>query len=272
MFSVVKGLHQHRELVYTLAWKSIALRYKQAYLGIIWVILKPLMLMLIFTLVRSFVGIESGGIPYPALVMAALVPWTFFQESVSDGVGSVVRNAPLIRKIYFPREIFPVTSVLTKLVELFVNLLILAALILWYDITVGSQACWLPVVFFYTMLASLTVSFAGAALNVYYRDVSQALPVVISLMMYLSPIIYPLKLVQDKLLVQRAAGDWSEALYFLYTVNPLAGIIDSTQNVALRNLPPNWQDLWPGAVLVAILLPLSYLYFKRAERFFSDVI
>jgi lipopolysaccharide transport system permease protein len=128
------------------------------------------------------------------------------------------------------------------------------------------------VIILYTLLAALTIAFFGAALNVYYRDVGQALPVVLSLLMYASPVIYPLELVKNKLLVHQAAGDWSQALYTLYTSNPLAGIIDAFQSVVLRSQPPDLSAMIPGAVAVAILLPLSYLYFKRAESYFADVI
>lgn len=256
----------------TLAWKSIALRYKQAYLGIAWAILKPVSLMLIFTLVKSFVGIESGNIPYPILVFAALMPWTFFQESTSDGINSVVSNRPLIKKIYFPREIFPITSVLTKLVELCINVLILAGLMLWYGMVPTVYILWAPVIIAYTVLAALCLAFFGAAINVYYRDVGQALPVLLSLLMYASPVIYPLQLVKDKLVVQQAAGDWSNVLYTLYTLNPLAGIIDAFQSVVLRGTAPDLNAMIPGAIAIAIILPLSYLYFKRAESYFADVI
>jgi lipopolysaccharide transport system permease protein len=272
MLSIAKNLYDYRELMATLAWKNIALRYKQAYLGIAWAILKPITLMLIFTLVRSFVGIDSGDMPYPILVFAALLPWTFFQESTSDGVNSVVGNTTLIRKIYFPREIFPLTAVLTKLVELGINFLILAGLMAWYQISPSIHLLWVPLIIAYTILASLTIAFFGAAVNVYYRDVGQALPVLLSLVMYASPVIYPLQLVKDKLLTQQAAGDWSDALYTLYTLNPLAGIIDAFQNVVLRGTPPDLAAMAPGAILVGLLLPLSYLYFKRAESYFADVI
>src|SRR3569833_1237788 len=117
MIKTMTNLVAYRELMLALAWKNITVRYKQAYLGITWAILKPLMLVLIFTLVKSFVGIDSGDIPYPVLTFAALMPWIFFQEAASEGVNSVVGNANLIRKIYFPHEIFPLTSVVTKLVE-----------------------------------------------------------------------------------------------------------------------------------------------------------
>ena len=272
MLTLAKNLYDYHELMATLAWKSITLRYKQAYLGIAWAIIKPVTLMLIFTLVKSFVGIKSGDIPYPILVFAALMPWTFFQESTSDGVNSVVGNTALIKKIYFPREIFPITSVLTKLVELGINFLILAGLMVWYQMMPSVYILWVPLIILYTMLAALTVAFVGAAINVYFRDVGAALPVLLSLLMYASPVIYPLQLVKDKLLVQQAAGAWSDTLYTLYTLNPLAGIIDAFQSVVLRSEPPDLNAMIPGAIMVAVLLPLSYLYFKRAESYFADVI
>ena len=258
---ILWDLIEYRELMATLAWKNIALRYKQAYLGIAWAILKPVMLMLIFTLVKSFIGIDSGDVPYPILVFAALMPWTFFQESASEGVNSVVGNTALIKKIYFPREIFPIISVLTKFIELGISFLILAGLMVWYQMLPGTHILWVPLIILYTMLAALTIAFAGSAINVYYRDVGQVLPVALSLLMYVSPVIYPLQLVKDKLLVEQAAGEWSDTLYTLYTLNPLAGIIDAFQSVVLRSEPPDLSAMIPGAIMIAILLPLSYLYF-----------
>lgn len=272
MITIAKNLYDYRELMATLAWKNVVLRYKQAYLGIAWAILKPVMLMLIFTLVKSFVGIDSGDIPYPILTFAALMPWTFFQESASEGVNSVVGNTALIRKIYFPREIFPLTSVLTKLVELGISFVVLAGLMVWYGMLPSIDILWVPIIIAYTVLVSLTIAFFGSAVNVYYRDMGQALPVLLSLVMYASPVIYPLQLVRDKLIVQQAAGDWSNFLYMLYTLNPLAGIIDAFQNVVLRSQPPDIFAMIPGAILIVILLPLSYQYFKRAEAYFVDVI
>lgn len=272
MITAIRNIIDYRELIAVLAWKNIAVRYKQAYLGVGWAVLKPLTLMLVFTLVRSFVGIPSGNVPYPILAFAALLPWIFFQESASEGVMSVVGNAALIRKIYFPREVFPLTSMVTKLVELGINALILAGLMMWYGMAPSIQVAWVPLIIVYTMLVSLSIAFAGAAINVYYRDVGAALPTLLSLLMYASPVIYPLDLVKNKLLVERAVGNWSDVLYTLYTLNPLAGIIDSFQNVVLRGLPPDFLALIPGAILVAIALPISYLFFKRAESHFADVI
>lgn len=272
MITVAKNLYQYRELIAALAWKNIVVRYKQSYLGLFWAVLKPLMLMLIFTLVKSFVGIDTGDIPYPILTFAALMPWIFFQESASEGVNSITSNTSLIKKIYFPREVFPLTAMVTKLVELAIGFLILAGLMAYYQMLPTAQALWVPLIIFYTMLVALTISFFGSALNVYYRDIAQALPVLLSLAMYASPVIYPLSLVKTKLIDEQAAGQWSEALYTLYNINPLAGIIDSFQKCLLQGLAPDFSALLPGFIATAILLPLSYLYFKKAENWFADVI
>ncbi|MCK9985534.1 MAG: lipopolysaccharide transport system permease protein [Azoarcus sp.] len=272
MTGLIPNLWQYRELVAALAWKNVAVRYKQSYMGILWAVLKPVVLVIIFVILRSIVGIDSGTIPYPVLTYCALTIWIFFQESASEGVNSVVGNTNLIRKIYFPREVFPLTSVVTKLVELCIGLVILAGLMAWYGMAPNWQMLWIPALVLYAILAALTIAFVGAALNVYYRDIAAALPVLLSLMMYMSPVIYPLQLVRDKLLVQHAGGDWSQALYLIFTLNPLAGLIDAFQNVTLRGLPPDAEAILPGLVLTLGLLPFSYLYFKRAEAYFADVI
>ena len=272
MITVFKNLYQYRELIAALTWKNIVLRYKQAYLGILWAVLKPIMLMLIFTLVRSFVGIETGDIPYPILTFSALLPWVFFQESASEGVSSVTSNASLIKKIYFPREVFPITAMVTKIVELGISFFILAGMMIYYKMMPSIYALWVPVIILYTMIVALTISFFGAAINVYYRDMSQALPIALSLLMYGSPVMYPLSLVYQKLIVEQSAGHWSNDLYTLYTLNPLAGIIDSFQRVMFKGLPPDFDALYPGLVLTLVILPLSYVFFKRAENWFADVI
>ncbi len=272
MLNLIRNLYQSRTLLMTLAWKNVALRYKQSFLGIFWALLKPLCLMVIFSIVRSFVGIKSGDIPYSVLVFTALMPWMFFQESTSEGVVSVTGNTALIRKVYFPREIFPVIAVGTKIIGLGLNLMIVLLLMAWHHIPLGLQALWVPVLVLYVSLASLSVAFFGAALNVYYRDVAQALPIALSLLMYLSPILYPLHLVKEKLLVQEIAGPFSEWYYRLYSVNPLVGTIDAFQKVLLHNEPPDFASMLPSAFVLLVLFPLSYAYFKRAERYFSDVI
>ncbi|HLJ75315.1 MAG TPA: ABC transporter permease, partial [Thermoanaerobaculia bacterium] len=134
------------------------------------------------------------------------------------------------------------------------------------------QILWVPALVLYALLASLAISLAGSALNVYYRDIAAAMPVALSLMMYVSPIIYPLELVKTKLLVQHAAGAWSGLLFDLYTLNPLAGIIDGFQRAVLKGLSPDWDVIAHGLLVTTIVLPFSYAYFKKAEAYFADVI
>lgn len=265
-------LWDYRELLTTLVWKEIVVRYKQAYFGLLWTVLKPVMLTLVFTLMRSFIGIDSGSVPYPVLTFAALIPWVFFQEGVGLGVNSIVNNAGLVKKIYFPREVFPLVAVLTKMVEFCIDMAVLWGLMTWYGLSLTGQVVWLPLLLVYLVLTSLSVNLIGAALNVFYRDISQLLPVAISLAMYASPIIYPLSLVKQVLLVSQSAGPHSHLLYFLYTLNPLVGIVDAFQNVLLHNRPPDMSVIWPGAMVVAVLLPISYEIFKRSEDAFADVI
>jgi len=272
MIEIVRNLFGYRELIAVMAWKQLIVRYKQSYLGLTWAVLKPFTLMLVFTLLNSFVGITSGHPPYPVISFAALIPWIFFQESTSEGVGSIVYNAQLIRKIYFPREIFPLTSVLTKLVEFVISSFVLACLMLYFKVTPTETVLWVPILVIYIILASLAVALIGAALNVFYRDIGTMLPILLQLMMYASPVIYPMSLVKQKLLVEQVAGEWSGFLYRIYTLNPMAGIIDAFQRVVLYGQSPDIDVIWPGLLVTALLLPLSYAAFKRAEQYFADIV
>jgi lipopolysaccharide transport system permease protein len=272
MLEIARNVFSYRELIAVMAWKQFIVRYKQSYFGLVWAVLKPFILMLVFTLLNSLIGITSGGVPYPVLSFAALVPWVFFQESTSEGVGSIVNNAPLIRKIYFPREVFPVTGVITKLVEFVINSFVLACLMLYFHVWPAATIVWVPAILLYIILASLAVALIGAAGNVFYRDIGTMLPIALQLMMYASPVIYPMALVKQKLLVEHAAGASSELLYRLYTLNPLAGIIDAFQRAVFYGQAPDWNVMWPGMLVVALLLPLSYGAFKRAERHFADIV
>jgi lipopolysaccharide transport system permease protein len=272
MIAAIRELVSYRELMATLAWKAITVRYKQAYLGLAWAVIKPLTLMSIFVLLRAFVSIDSGGVPYPVLAYAALLPWMLFQESSSDGVNSIVSNTHLIKKIYFPREIFPLTAVLTKLIEFAINFAILLGMMALYGIWPSVYALWVPLLVLYTILVALAIALAGSALNVYYRDVGSAIPILMMVLMYASPVIYPLSVVREKLLVARSAGDWSQTLFFVYTLNPLAGIIDAFQRVLLRGMAPDLAATLPGLLFTVACLPLCYLLFKRAETYFADVV
>ncbi len=272
MIEIAKTFFWYRELIAVMAWKQIIVRYKQSYLGIVWAVLKPLILMLVFTLLNSFIGIPTGDMPYPVVAFTALIPWIFFQEATSEGVGSIVNNALLIRKIYFPREVFPLTGVITKLVEFLINSFVLVCLLAYYKILPPATIVWVPLILVYIVLTSLAVALAGAALNVFFRDVGTILPILLQLLMYASPVIYPMAVVKQKLLVAHAAGDWSEVLYRIYTLNPMAGIIDAFQRAVLFGQRPDLDVMWPGLLLIAVLLPLSYATLKRAEQYFADIV
>jgi lipopolysaccharide transport system permease protein len=272
MIDIAKNLFWYRELIAVMAWKQIIVRYKQSYLGLLWAVLKPLILMLVFTLLNTFIGIPTGNMPYPVVAFAALVPWIFFQESTSEGVGSIVNNAMLIRKVYFPREVFPITGVVTKLVEFLINLFVLACLMVYFQVAPAATIVWVPVIVLYIILASLAVALIGAALNVFYRDIGTMMPILLQLMMYASPVIYPMSVVKQKLVIGHAAGDWSGLLYRIYTFNPMAGIIDGFQRAVLYGQAPDLEVMWPGMLAIAVLLPLSYATFKRAERYFADIV
>jgi lipopolysaccharide transport system permease protein len=272
VLQIAKTAVAYRELLAIMAWKQIIVRYKQSYLGLVWAILKPMLLMLVFTLLNSFVTINHSDIPYPVLSFTALLPWIFYQESLSEGVSSVVSNAQLIRKIYFPREVFPLAGVVTKMVEFVINAVILALMMAYFHVLPSATIVWVPLLLFYTILASLAVAFTGAALNVFYRDVGTMLPIVLQLMMYASPVIYPMSLVHKKLVDDQVAGAWSPFLYDLYRMNPLAGIIDGFQRTILFNQAPDFEVIWPGLIVTMGLLPLGFAIFKRAEQWFADVV
>lgn len=272
MPALLVDLAAHRELVLALAWKNVSLRYKQAYFGTAWIVIQPVLMVLIFMLLRAFVGIDSGGAPYPVLAFAALLVWKLFHDTAVDGVNSIVTNAHLIRKVYFPREVFPLTAAVTRLTEFLINFAVLIGLMAWYRIQPTPHVLWVPVLAAYAIVLSWTIAFAGSALNVRYRDVSAALPTLLSLGMYASPIIYPMHLVRSKLLEQRAAGEWSDALFLLYTANPLAGLIDSFQRVLIDGRAPDLSVVWPGALVAAVLIVPSYSLFKRSEASFADLV
>ena len=272
MTTVLRNLYAYRELLQVLTWKNVTLRYKQSHLGLAWLVLRPLMLVAIFMVVRSFVGIYSGKVPYALLTYCAMVPWVFFQEAASDGVGSVVNHANLVKKIYFPREIFPLASLIACSLQLGIGLAILALMMIFYQWAPTWHALWIPAVIAYLLLTALTVSLAGAAINVYSRDASQGIPLLLGMAMYLTPVIYPLELVRHSLLDRNVAGEFSSLIYQVYLANPMTGIIDAFQRTALKGSAPDWATMVPGMLIVGLLFPLSYIFFKRAEKYFADVI
>ena len=256
----LRDLWAYRELLYFLTWRDVKVRYKQTLLGAAWAILQPLMTMLIFTLLfGKLAGIKSDGLPYPIFAYGGLLIWTFFANSVTNSSNSLVGSAHLITKIYFPRMIVPASAVAAGLVDLALAFLIQIGLMIYY----GVHASWallmvLPLIVLTTMLA-LGVGMWLSALNVKYRDVRYAIPFLIQLWMFASPIIYPVSMLSTK---------WQWVL----TLNPLTGIIQNFRIALFGNQPFNWKSLSISVAITTIVLVYSSYSFRRMERHFADIV
>jgi lipopolysaccharide transport system permease protein len=253
-------LRDYGDLLYTLTVHRIAVRYKQTSLGLVWALLQPVMMMLIFTAVFSVLAkMPSDGAPYALFAFTALLPWSFFNTAVSGGTNSLVAHTSLITKVYFPREILPVTYVAAALFDFAIGFLVLLALMFWYGVPLTMHALALVPVVLLLALWILSVSLVLAAIQVRYRDIGVALPVLMQVLMFASPIIYPLSVVPDS---WRA---W-------YLLNPLAGIVSSFRDVLLRQAVPDPYPLAMACLVTAIALPAAYLFFKHAESTMADLI
>ncbi|RKX42267.1 MAG: ABC transporter permease, partial [Thermotogae bacterium] len=251
---------KYRELLFVLTQREIQIRYKQSVLGIAWAIIQPLALMLMFTLVFSaLLKIPSDGVPYPLFVYSALLPWTFFSNSLNRAIPSLETNAQLIKKIYFPRELFPMSAVFAALVDFAIGAVIFLGMMFYYDVPFTANLLFLVPVLLIQMVFTLGICFFASAINVYYRDVKYALPLLIQIWMYASPIIYPVSQVPERL----------QTFYFL---NPMAGIIHSYRSVLVKGIAPTDYYLAIAAAGAVVLFLLCYFYFKRIEMEFADVV
>jgi len=251
---------RYRELLYFLVWRDIKVRYKQTMLGIGWAIIQPLMMMLIFTLVFSlFAKVPSDGLPYAVFVYAALLPWTYFSEAISRGSTSVVNDANLVQKIYFPRLIMPLSAVFSPLADFVPAFMILLGLMMWYGLIPSWSLVLLPVFLLLALLTALSVSLWLSALNVRYRDVKHTVPFLVQLWLYASPVVYPVSLVPEKWRV-------------LYSLNPMAGVIEGFRWVLLGKEAPDFTIMVVSGSMVLFLLIGGIICFTRMERTFADVI
>ena len=255
----LRDLWAYRELLFFLAWRDLKVRYKQTVLGVLWVLLQPLLMTVIFTVfIGILVRIPTNGHPYALLVYIGLLPWTFFSSAVLQSGTSIVSNAHLITKVYFPRLIIPAAAVTARLVDFAISFIILGGLMIYYRAGVTAQIAMLPVLILMVALLALGFGMLVSALNVKYRDIGVMLPVVLQLWMFVSPVIYPLSLVPEK---------WR----IVYSLNPLVGIIQGFRSAILGDAF-NWQALAVSAA-VAIVLPVYSAYlFRRVERGFADII
>ena len=256
----LRDLWAYRELLYFLTWRDLKVRYKQTALGVAWAVIQPLFTMLIFTLFFGRLAkVPSDGVPYPVFVYAGLLLWTFFSNAVSHSGNSLVGNSNLLTKVYFPRAIIPGAAVAAGLVDLFIAFGVLVVLMIYYHVSISWTIILLPALIGLTTLLALGMGMWTSALNVKYRDIRYALPFIIQLWMFVSPVIFPASFVPEK-------WRWAMAL------NPLTGIIEGFRSALFGRTPFDWFAIGIStAITFAILLYAAYT-FRRMERTFADIV
>jgi len=256
----LREVWQYRELLLILSWRNIAVKYKQALLGVSWAVLQPLATMLIFTIIFGrFAKLPSDGIPYPIFALAALLPWQLFAGALTSSGASLVSNANLLTKVYFPRLIIPLAAVLSGVIEFGISFVLLVGLLVWYHIPLTWTMLALPLFMLYALLTALAVGIWVSALNVEYRDVQHMLPFVVQIWLYASPVAYSASLVPS--------GPWR----ILYGLNPMAGVIQGFRWSLFGGAPP--RDLfYVSLAIVVVLLITGLINFKRMERVFADIV
>jgi lipopolysaccharide transport system permease protein len=253
-------LAQYRDLLYTLSAHRLQVRYKQSVLGPAWAILQPLSLLLIYTVIFGRLArVESDGIPYTLFAFAALLPWTSFSTAVSSATNSLVSHFNLVTKVYFPREILPLTYVIAAMVDLAAGGVILAGLIAYHQVTLTLQALWVIPIAGLMFTLALAVSLVLSAIQVRFRDIGMGMPLLMQVWMFASPVVYPLSAVPER---------WRT----LYMLNPMAGVIENFRRVLLHGTSPDFQSLGVAAAISLALLIAAFLYFKRVESTVADVL
>lgn len=255
----LKGLWHYRELLYFLAWRDVKLRYKQTLLGAAWAVIQPLFAMLLFTFFFGRLAhLPSDNIPYPLFAYAGLLPWTFFANAVTNSSQSLVGSATLITKVYFPRVIIPAAPVLAGLIDLAIAFALLVPLFVYYRVALTWQLLLLPLFVILVTLLAIGIGMAVAALNVRYRDVRYALPFLVQLWMFASPVIYPTSIMPAK---------WK----WLLVINPLTGIIEGFRS-ALFGKAFDWPVIASSGVVSLVFVFASAYFFRRVEDSFADVV
>lgn len=253
-------LWTYHELLILLTWRDISVKYKQTFMGASWAILQPVLTMVVFTVFFGGIGkIPSEGVPYPLFSLAALVPWTFFSNGLVLGSNSLVVNASLITKIYFPRVLMPAATILAGLLDLAVASVVLAALMAWYGIAPNLTALWIPYLLFIAVLATIGVTTWLAALNVRYRDVRYVLPFLSQLWLLVTPIAYPTSLISSR---------WRA----LEGINPMAGVVEGFRSALLPIKDSPLSVIAVSSVSALLIFAGGILYFYRVERTFADVV
>jgi lipopolysaccharide transport system permease protein len=256
----LKELWAYRELLYFLIWRDVKVRYKQTALGAAWAIIQPVFTMIVFSLFFGRLGkIPSDGIPYPIFCYAALVPWTFFSQGLSQASNSLVGSGNLIKKVYFPRLSLPISAVICGLIDFALAFIVLLGMMLYYGILPTVNVIWLPFLILLTLITSLGVSLWLSALNVQFRDVRHALPFLTQLWLFATPIAYPSSLL-------------SEPWRTLYSINPMAGVVEGFRWALLGTETAPGPMMIVSTLTALALLVSGTFYFRRLEKTFADVV
>lgn len=256
-----RDLWRYRELFYFLAWRDLLVRYKQTIVGVAWSIIRPFLTMVVLTIVFGVFGkMPDAGVPYPILVFCGMLPWQFFSTALTESGNSLVTNANLISKVYFPRLVVPASSVITSLVDFLISAAFLVVLMLWYRFVPPANIAWLPFFILLAFAASFGAGLWIAALMVEYRDFRFIVPFIVQFGLYVSPVGFLSTVVPAK---------WR----FVYSINPIVGVIDGFRWCIMGGQHAIY---WPGLILsvvmVAFLVITGIWYFRRTERTFADVI
>lgn len=255
-----KELWNYRELLYFFTWRDLKVRYKQTAIGIAWAVLQPLITMLIFTIFfGKLAGIQSDSVPYPIFVYVGLLFWQFFSTALSETSNVLISNQSIITKVYFPRLILPLSSVLTKFVDFAIASIILVGLMFYYGYMPHITGFLIvPLLLLITFMAAVGGGLCLASINVKYRDVRYALPFFIQILLFITPVIYPASI----------AGAYSKLL----ALNPMTGVIQTARAALLGATPINWMLLGISSIACLIVLIIGIYYFKKVERYFVDIL
>lgn len=259
-----RELWHYRDLFYTLAWRDVAVRYKQTMLGVAWAVLQPLATMLVFTFIfNRMAKIESGDdTPYPVFLYVGLLLWQYFSGTLTNASNSMVGNAPLIQKVYFPRLIIPASTAITGLVDFVIAALILVGMMVYFGFVPSLHGVLLlPILLVTTILAAMGGGMYLAALNVKYRDVRHALPFLIQTMMYVTPVIYPVKLLDNYPVIKQ----------LMLWLNPISGVITNSRAALLGQGSFDWPVMGISFLVSCAYFALGMYYFRNMERYFADI-
>lgn len=259
----LKELIRYKDLFYFLVLRGLKAKYAQSVLGIGWAVIQPLFTTLIFTVVfGNLAKISSDGVPYSIFALAGLVPWNYFSATLMDSSASLVANANMITKVYFPRLVLPISAAFSKLVDMSISFCILIGFMIYYGFAPTIYVFILPFLIVIMMLSSVGLGMILSAMAVQYRDVKHAMTFAVQLLMYTAPVIYSASAVEKK---------FGSTVSFFYGLNPMVGVIEGFRAALLGTTPMPWHYIIPGSIVAIIMAVIGAFYFKKMERTFADV-